>query len=171
MINIFGPPTAGKSTIAKMLREHVDRLYTVDFDVVKHQLAGYDWKRDKALAEDITFDTLISASKTGVPIVVLLPLQSQQDAYERIASAAKNEGYELVNIEIRAPEEVLVSRYKDRLTNIEDPKIKEKMKNIEELKTYIRTPYFRPDNTTTFDSSHNTPDEIFAAIKELVGIL
>lgn len=168
MINIFGSPTSGKSTIVELLQSHIERLYTVDFDVVKHQISNYTWSRDSIVAQDITYDTLASASKTGLPIAVLLPKPKEQEDYERIEIIANDNGYKLLNVELSAPEEVLIARYQDRLSKIEDSELVRRMKNLDEFKVYIRTPYFRPINTVTFDSSVQKPNEIFSAITEQI---
>ncbi|MDB5185201.1 MAG: hypothetical protein JWN38_1009 [Candidatus Saccharibacteria bacterium] len=169
MINLFGPPTAGKSTIANLLREHIERLYTVDFDVVKHQISGYDWRRDSNISQDITIATLNSVAKAGLSIIVLMPLPRQQDAYERIAAAAVEHDYELFNVEITAPEAVLASRYIQRLSNMTDLKEKALMKTPDEHMTYVRTPYYRPSDTVSFDSSTNSPNEILSGILKLIA--
>jgi predicted kinase len=169
LINIFGPSTAGKSTITELLQEHMERLYTVDFDVVKRQLAGYDWKHDSATATDITYDTLASAAKARLPILALLPPPTRQDAYDRIAVTAKEWHYRLLNIEITAPDEVLIERYQERLRNVEASGTKWKFKTIDEFKTKLKAGYYRPDNTTTFDSSTMSPDEIYSGLLGLIA--
>lgn len=118
MINIFGPSAAGKSTIASLLQERIDRLYTVDFDVVKHQISHYHWKRDDELATGLTYDTLEAVAVTGLTALVLLPPPATEDAYTKIFSIAQQNNYRLVNIEITAPHDVLVARYQARLDSI-----------------------------------------------------
>ncbi len=169
MINIFGSPTTGKSTIVELLQSHIERLYTVDFDVVKHQISGYSWKRDSQTAQNITYDTLASVAKTELPIAVLLPKPKERVDYEKIATIALDSDYQLLNIELFAPEEILMKRYQDRLAKITDKEIIRRMKNLEEFKVYIQTPYFRPSDTITFDTSVQRPSEIFGAIVALIG--
>jgi len=168
MINIFGPSTAGKSTIAEMLQEHIERLYTVDFDAVKRQIAGYYWKRDRAVATEITHDTLASVANTELPILVLLPTRGDEQSYDRIASTASNHGRILLNIEITAPNEVLIERYKDRLRKIKESGTNWKFKTLDEFIDFIKTPYYRPEDTHSFNSATNTPDQILTQILKLI---
>lgn len=171
IINIFGPSSAGKSTIAELLQGHIERLYTVDFDVVKRQLAGYYWKRDRNVSEQITFDTLISATKAELPILALLPPPKQKEAYERIVAVAEESGYSLINVEITAPKEVLIERYQDRLQKIQESGTTWKFKTLDEFKANLDVVYYRPDNTITFDSSIKSPDNIFQDIKNKIEAL
>lgn len=167
IINLFGPSTAGKSTIAELLHEHIDQLYTVDFDVVKRQISGYHWKRDSDVAQQITLDTLASVSKTDLTILALLPPPKSKETYERTQDIAKGSSYTLINIEITAPDEVLVNRYQDRLRRVQESGTKWKFKTLDEFTAKLREGYYRPDNTVTFDSSVMSPDLIFSKIKEL----
>lgn len=164
MINILGPSTAGKSTIAELLEEHIDRIYSVDFDKVKRQISGYYWKRDRDIAEKIAFDTLSSVAETGLPILILFPPPKEEVTNNRIAEVAKTNGYMLLNIEITAPEEVLIERYHKRLQSVQKSGSKWKFKTLEEFKENLKIPYSRPADTITFDSSQKTPDEIFESI-------
>jgi adenylate kinase family enzyme len=164
IINIFGYSTSGKTTIAVKLKEHLGHLYTVDYDVVKKQITGYEWKRDGPIAKEITYDTLNSAAKTDMLIVALLPPPKLPEEYERIKDVASTNNRNLLNIEIIAPHEVLIDRYTQRLTNTGRPG----MKTLDEFKESLRDRYYRPDNTHTFDSSANSPDQIFEYIKNLL---
>lgn len=168
MINIFGSPATGKSTIVALLQDHIERLFTVDFDVVKHQISRYNWKQDNLIALDITYDTLASAAKAGIQIAVLIPKPKEQKNYDRITDIARDNGYRLINIELTAPEAVIMKRYQKRLKNISDSALVRRMKNMDEFNVYINTPYFRPNDTYTFDSSVMSPDEIFQKITELL---
>jgi adenylate kinase family enzyme len=168
IINLFGPSTAGKSTIAELLEKHIDQLYTVDFDVIKRQISGYHWKRDSGTARQITLDTLASVSKTDLTILALLPPPKFKELFDRTEDIAKASSYTLINIEITAPEEVLVRRYQDRLRQVEESGTKWKFKTLDEFKARLQEGYYRPDNTVTFDSSVMSPDLIFNKILELI---
>lgn len=43
-----------------------------------------------------------------------------------------------------------------------------KLRTIEEFKETVQTPYFKPDNTHTLDSSALSADEIFEQVKTLL---
>ncbi len=171
IFNIFGPSTAGKSTTAELLEPEFERLYTVDFDVIKRQLSGYHWKRDSATAQKITFDTLASVAATGLTILALLPPPKAEGDYNRLVAIAEINNYTVINIEISAPEEVLVQRYKARLRAIRESGSNWKFKTLDEFKNKLHESYYRPANTISFDSSEMSPDSILEAIKERVANL
>ncbi len=161
LINLFGHSGAGKSTAAWLLEDKIHGLYTVDFDIVKQQLAGYYWKNDKEIARDLSKDFLNAVVDHKLPILLLLPPARSSEELEKNLHHATESGYKILHIEIAAPEDVLIERYKARLA---DWNAKRTPKTIDEYTAAIRTPYYRPDDSITFDSSQLTPDETVAAI-------
>lgn len=97
-----------------------------------------------------------------------MPPPKQPEAYERIASIAAGGDRQLINIEITAPEEVLIERYEERLRHVRESGSNWKFKTPEEFKANLQIGYYRPDDTHTFDSSVLSPDEIFEKIKDLL---
>jgi adenylate kinase family enzyme len=169
IINIFGPSTAGKSTVASLLREHIEGLYTVDFDIIKRQLTGYYWKRDSATCKQLTLDALAAATKAGLPILLLYPPLTSKDEFEVIAAIAEARGYTLLNLEITAPKEVLIARYEDRLQRVRESGTNWKFKTLAEFKATLGAGYFKPDGATSITSHDHTPDEIFGLITSLMS--
>lgn len=168
IINIFGPMTAGKSTLAEFLKDHIDRIYIVDFDVVKRQISNYYSPRDREIATEITYDTLASAAKSELPIVALLPPPKDQVSYERIADIAKQNDRQLINIEITAPVDVLVERYRERIKSVTKSGDSVKLRTPEEFKQAVKSPYYKPVDTYSLDSSQLSPNEIFEQVKSLL---
>jgi len=168
MVNIFGPSTAGKSTLARLIEDRIDRLYTVDFDVIKRQLSGYHWRRDSEVAAIISLGTLESVARIGLPILSSFPAPDSEATYNRIADAARRNDYKIVNIEITAPNDVLVARYEDRLRRIKESGTNWKFKTLDEFKQRLLEPYYRPEGSFSFDSSKMSPDEILAAVDTIL---
>jgi adenylate kinase family enzyme len=168
ILNIYGPSTAGKSTLAELLQSSIQRVYTVDYDVIKRQIAGYDHKTDKQVATDLTYEFLASVAKTDLPILSLLPPPPDESAYRKIEHIAETCNRQLINVEITAPEEVLVARYEDRLRQVRESGSQWKFRTIEEFKDGISKPYYRADDTITFDSSLLLPKEILAKVQSLL---
>ncbi|MBW4062201.1 hypothetical protein HJC99_06550 [Candidatus Saccharibacteria bacterium] len=164
IINLFGVSTAGKSTIATLLQSHIDRLYLVDFDVVKKQLTGYEWNRDSQIAQQITFDTLVSAVRAQLPILALLPLPEDEATYSHLAQLAMSHNYALMNIEMTAPDSVLIERYQHRLTQAKQLHPDWKYKTLSEFESKLKQPHFRPADTITFNSSQQSPQTIIGEL-------
>ncbi|AHB42258.1 hypothetical protein RAAC3_TM7C00001G0401 [Candidatus Saccharibacteria bacterium RAAC3_TM7_1] len=168
VINIFGPSTAGKSTVSELLQERIERLYTVDFDVIKRQLAGYYWKRDAEIARDLTYETLRSVSMTELPILALLPTPKDKTEYNRIVDIARQTKRKLLNIEITAPDEVLIQRYEERLKAIKASGSTWKFKTLDEFKEKLAQRYYIPTDVQTFDSSVSSPQGIVDRIMKII---
>lgn len=165
IINIFGAMTTGKSTLAETLQKHIERVYTVDYDVVKKQIFGFYSKRDREVATKITYDTLKSVSQTELPIIALLPPPKDEQTYLQVEEA----GRKVINIELIAPLDTLVSRYDERLRALKQQgEDISKLRTVDEFKETVQTPYFRPDSSHTFDSYRQSPDEIFETVKNLI---
>ena len=160
--------TTGKSTLVERLQTHIDRIYTVDYDVVKKQISGFYSSRDRETATKITYDTLASVSEAGLDILALLPPPKDEGTYDRVERIAQDNGYKVINIELVAPLDILVERYKQRLDFLQNAgEDTSKLRTVDEFKKTVQTPYFKPDNTVTFDSSELSPDEIFEQTKHL----
>ena len=166
IINIFGPSTAGKSTVSDLLRKEIDRLYVVDFDVVKHQLTNYHWQRDRAVMTDLSWRLLEQATSTGLAILGLLPPPQSIDDNDKMKQIADAAGYTLLSVEITAPESVLVARYKERLQKLEELGKVGHLKTLDEFVAILRKGYVRPDGTLSFDSSALVPEEILGRLKQ-----
>lgn len=164
IINIFGPSTAGKSTIAALLQVKFDRLYTVDFDVIKRQINNYHWQRDSKIATQITYDTLKSVSRTNLMMLTLLPPPTIED-HERLEAITRDYNYNLLDIEITAPKDVLIKRYQERLEQSALSGSNCKFKTLDEFKAKLEDGYYRPDDVITFDSSVQSPTEILSVIE------
>lgn len=161
--------TTGKSTLVERLQTHIDRIYTVDYDVVKKQISGFYSSRDRETATKITYDTLASVVETGLDILALLPPPKDQETYSQIELTAQGNDYEIVNIELVAPLDILIERYKQRIESLQNAgEDISKLRTIEEFKETVQTPYFKPDSTHTFDSSALSTDEIFEQVKTLL---
>ena len=165
IINVFGAMTTGKSTLVEILQKHIDRIYTVDYDVIKKQISGFYSKRDREVATKVSYDTLVSVSQTELLVVALLPPPKDEQTYKRIEKT----GRKVINIELISPLNVLVERYEDRLASMRDAgEDVSKLRTVDEFKKTVQTPYFRPDYTHTFDSSKLSPEKIFEAVKYLL---
>lgn len=165
IINLFGYSCTGKSTVVDVLRSEIKGLYTVDVDVIKLQLSGYYWKNDRDKALELTTGMLNVAVDQKLPILFLMAPFTSSDEFNHRMRHAVESGYRIINIEMTAPEEVLIERYKARLA---DWSSHHTPKTLEEYIDVLHTPYHRPEKTIRYDSSEQTPEEIAGAIKQLL---
>lgn len=167
IIYLFGPSAAGKSTTADILKNSINNLDVIDFDIIKRQIPHYDWERHAYEGQMMTLDKLKLDVITEDKILLLMPSSKNKDEYELIRSIAREQNRRLINIHITAPNEILIERYKERLLHIDPSKKDWKFKTLDEFITKIQEPYFVPDNAETFDSSTTTVEDIARRIIEL----
>lgn len=156
IVNIFGNPCTGKSTLVEKIMANQDGLYCVDYDVVKRQISGYYWKRDSEFARGLTRDFLKLVVGSGRPIVSLLPMARSEEEYAYYFESAVEAGYQVINIKLFVERKTLIERYKVRLASIarENPELR--VKTLEEFMVSIDQPAFTPDSAYVIDGgAHN----------------
>lgn len=167
IIYLFGPSAAGKSTTAELLQKSISGLDVIDFDVIKRRIPNYDWTQHANRGKSMTLDALRLNGLTENNMLLLMPSPKNKQEFDLIRAIADARHYTLLNIELTAPQDVLVGRYRDRLANIDPSKKDWKFKTLDEFKTKLKQPYYLPDGTISFDSSLNSPDEIVQSIIKL----
>lgn len=165
IINLFGYSCTGKSTVVDVLRSEIKGLYTVDVDIIKLQLSGYYWKNDRDKALGLTTGMLNVAVDQKLPVLFLMAPFASADEFNRRMHHAIESGYRIIHVEMTAPEEVLIERYRARLA---DWNSHHTPKTLEEYIEVLHTPYYRPEDTIQYDSSLQTPEEIAGAIQQLL---
>lgn len=167
IIYLFGPSASGKSTTADLLQDSISTLDVIDFDIIKRQIPHYDWSQHAHNGKVMTLDKLKLDSITEDKILLLFPTAKSKDEYEMVNSIATNTHRKLINIQITAPNEVLIERYENRLANIDPLKKDWKFKTLDEFTTKLTEPYYIPPDTYLFDSSNTSPQDIVDGIIKL----
>ena len=161
IVNIFGNPCTGKSTLVEKITANQDGLYCVDYDVVKRQISGYYWKRDSEFARGLTRDFLKLVVGSGRPIVSLLAMARSEEEYAYYFEPAVEAGYQVINVKLFVERKTLIERYKMRLASIarENPGLR--VKTLEEFIAYIDQPTFVPDDTYIIDGGMHDADAVY----------
>lgn len=161
LVNVLGQPCTGKSTLVDKIVASQDGLYTVDFDVVKRQLSGYYWKRDREFARRLTKEFLDLVVGSGKPIITLLPMPVNEAEYEYHFSSAKAAGYKIINVMLTLDRDKHIERYKVRLESIRKNNPDLKVKTLEEFSVVLDGEYYVPDNTLVLDSGKFDADALY----------
>ncbi len=168
LVNIFGYPCVGKSTLVEKIMENQTGIYCVDFDVIKRQLSGYYWKRDRDFSKKLTRDFLDIVVKSGKPIVSLLPMADTQEDYDYYVSSAIEAGYNILNVMLVMDREPLVDRYEARLKSIQEQNPNFRVKTLDEFMEFLDKPIFIPKNTKVIDSGINNSEGVFDEFSQVV---
>jgi len=168
ILNIFGHPCVGKSTLVDQILRKQDGIYCVDFDVVKRQLSGYYWKRDREFAAELTHDTLNIVTKSDKPIVALLPIAHNEEEFDFYFGSVRNTTYRLVNIQLRVERSLLIHRYKKRLESINKQNPAFRIKTLDEFIDVLDQPTYVPQGTHFIDSGTLNESEVYDEFLRIV---
>ena len=168
IISFVGVPCAGKSTAAKHLAEKLPDIYFVSYDKQKWLLSGFDRHKHYGLVKQITFGLFEMVCQSGTPIQ--LEYFRTEEEYQKCVETANKYGYKLICVELTAPREVLLERFRERVA---DSKITGNQISITTEDLFIENidaGYYCPPNTVSFDTSKTSDEEIVAHTLGLVGI-
>lgn len=172
IIYLFGRSCTGKSTISKKLKLKLPGIYDVSYDSMKWQLAGYNRDRDRELVKSIVRGLFEVTCSKNIPILFVSWFKDEKEFLEHKGIENKY-GYKSVFVELTAPIEVLLGRFRERLNKAK----KEGMSRIsvtdEEifLRNINSKKWFTPEITRHFDTSIMDSDMIVGEIVQLFNSL
>jgi predicted kinase len=168
VIHFVGYSCTGKSSLEKILKEKVPGSYVVAYDKQKWLLAGYNRNKDAPLIKEITKGFFEVVCKIGNPIL-LLGMISTEDEYESYKKIAAEYGYDFISIQLTAPQEVLLDRFRKR---VENAKLADSTTiSVTDEKVFLENlskPFFVPQNIASFDTSVFTPEYVADKVLELI---
>lgn len=168
LINIFGQPCTGKSTLVDRIVTAQDGIYCVDFDVVKRQLSGYYWKRDRDFSRQLTQDFLDVVVRSGKPIIALLPMARNKEQYDDYFRLAKVADYRIINITLTLDRTEHIDRYKLRLESIRKNNPDFKVKTLDEFTAMISEDWYTPKGTVVLDSGKFDPEVLYSQFLKII---
>lgn len=169
VIHFVGYSCTGKSALEKALKEKLPGWYVVSYDKLKWQLAGYDRTKDAKLIKEITKGLFEVICKLGNSILALAMISTEEEYvyYKQIATQYE---YEFISIEVTAPKEVLLARFRERVKTAK--LMKSTTLSVTDESVFLENiskPFFIPQNITSFDTSILKPEEIAEKIIEQLG--
>jgi predicted kinase len=159
VIHFFGHSCTGKSTLEKILKDKLPGWYVVSYDKQKWQLAGYDRLKDISVVKEITKGLFEAVCKLGHSIISMAVISNEEEylSYRRIA---EEHGYKFISIELTAPKEIVLARFRERVENAK--RLGTTLSVIDE-KVFLENqaqPFFVPENTPSFDTSVLESDDV-----------
>jgi predicted kinase len=157
-IQILGYSCVGKSTIAKHLAQKISGIYHVGYDKQKWLLSGYNRETDRELIKTITLGLLEVVCKTGIPIQ--LEYFRTEIGYAACKKVLDTYGYAFYTFELTAPYEVLIERFRERVTRAKNAGTRISNTSEETFNQMHTEGYFVPSGTPTFDTTLISEEEI-----------
>lgn len=170
LVHITGPGCSGKSSLAKEISDRLPGIYYLGYDKLKWQLSGYDREEDRELIHTLERGLLDALLKTGTSVVTELYLHDEAE-YKEVAQALSENGYFFVAVALNAPEDVLLSRFRQRVKDAAEKGTPESLTDESAFLDITRTrkPYVVP-NTPVFDTSVTAVEHIAAEIAKTLSV-
>lgn len=159
---IRGPIFAGKTTIAKLLRERLGEASKIDFDELKLQIDDTKsslWRQDLALKTSLFLaQELMKLDRT----IIVDIHSSKENQYREYQKVAAENGYFLFSFLLRPPLEVCLARSRIR----DDSNLKYIIPE-EKVVGYWRDT-FHVEGEVEFDTSKFPPEETVRRIMKII---
>jgi len=117
VIHIAAPSCCGKSTTLDLLREKLPETYTVSYDKLKWQVSRYHRDLHKPLVQKLVQGLFEVVCKQRVPILLDAMIEDEA-TYALYSQIAEQNGYVFLSVELTAPIDVLLSRFRKRIENV-----------------------------------------------------
>lgn len=163
IINLVGMSCTGKSALKHKLMELIPGAYNVSFDKLKWFLSGYDRVQDADLVRQLVAGYVGVVASYGLTIVLEGAIKTE-DHFKRVSEVATQHGYTILTVELQAPQDVLLERFRNRVKEAEEKGNKISVTTEEVFLQNMAEPRYVPENKLVFDSSIRSPEEIAHAI-------
>jgi predicted kinase len=167
IIAFLGHPCTGKSATARTLAERVSDIYLVSTDKQKWLLSGYDRNTHPVPIKEITLGLFEAVCKTGFPIQ-LEYIRTEED-YRTTLALAEQYGYKLHCFEFRAPLELLLKRFHERVADAKATGKKISVKTEDVFLKNIEMGYYAPADAIVFQTAEMTSEEIVEEVLRHIG--
>ncbi len=152
VLHLSGHSCAGKSTLAKALEDKLPGMYIVSYDKMKWQLADYVSSKDGPLIDKLVLGFFEVVCREHIPIL-LDSYFKDEDAYLHCRQIATEHGYNFLSVEITAPLEVRLERFRKRVAEAKRMGTKISIKDEETFMERSAKKFYFPDGKMSFDTS------------------
>lgn len=115
LIFLNGSSCAGKSTTVKNIMAKKDKLYQLSYDSQKWQFSQYT--REKYSKDVFTLVREILKAVCAMRYQIIADCGLWKEDRESLIAIAKEHGYEVIEINLEAPYDVLAKRFDERVAN------------------------------------------------------
>lgn len=160
---ISGPSCSGKSTVEAELCRRAPGTYVVAYDKLKWQLAGYNRDSDRETVKALLLGFFEVVCAQGLPIILQVFMRDDRE-YAAYARIAETHGYRLRAIQLTAPTDVLIDRFRDRVARATAAGSNISVRDEALYRKNLEWQAYVPDGTPTFDTASASVESIADAI-------
>lgn len=166
-IHIAGPSCSGKTTLSDALGEKFPGLYILSFDKLKWQLAGYNRDQHSNLIKNIELGVFEVICKQAIPLTLNYFCQNAQE-YATLQKIADQNGYKFISVQLTAPEDVLLSRFRERAQRAKQIGSKITITDEAMFLKLLEEKFYLPPSTPVFDTAKLSPEAIALEVIKLI---
>jgi adenylylsulfate kinase-like enzyme len=171
VILVQGRTCSGKSTLvgvlSKALADNVKNLYVLPYDLIKTGLMGYHRDKHAPLVKQLAVGISEVMFNKQLSVLVDMNFGSKYE-YDRYIRTARRYRYEVVPINLVAPRNVLLERFRRRIRAFREQGINTSgMDERRYLKALTKNGYLAK-HSHSFDTSEKSVDEISREVIEIL---
>ena len=166
-IHLSGPAGSGKSYFSAALGKKFPGLYQIEFDKLKWQLAGYHRDSHSDLIKEIELGMFEVICKKKLPATVDYFCENESE-YNACKKIADDNSYIFVPIQLTAPKEVLLERFRKRVERAKKTERRISFTDESLLHENFSRKSYIPKNTRIFDTANTPVSQIVDQVIEMV---
>jgi predicted kinase len=163
VLHLSGPPCSGKTTLENALAVKLPGAYTVSFDRMKWQLAGYDRTKDGPLVDELVMGLFAVVCEKRISVLLDFSFANEEE-YLACRKVAEENGHSFASVELTAPVEVLLERFHRRIEHSKKTGAKVTITDDAEFLETISKKFYTPPGTPKFDTSTGLIEKIVSEV-------
>ncbi len=168
VIHLSGGSCTGKSSVADILSDRIPDIFHLSYDNVKWNFSNYHRDTHKEKVKKIVKEFFEIICKTDSSILLLTIIEDEQE-YNHLTEIAEQYAYNFLNIKLKAPKEILLQRFRERVRSAKKAGSKISITDEKLFLNNSSKDFFTPNNAKIFDSSKLSPEEIADEILKLLN--
>jgi adenylylsulfate kinase-like enzyme len=168
VVYILGTSCAGKSTVEDLLKKEIPGMYTLNYDKTKWQFSDYHRDTHKDRVKSLIKDFFEATCRAGHSIL-LITLIEDRGEYKSFVDIAVENNYKFLPVQLTAPKDILLKRFRERIKSAKKAGSKISVTDENLFLKNMSRKFFVPDNTSKFDSSKQSPEDIVGEILKLLN--
>ncbi len=163
---INGSSCVGKSTIIREVMKQKDNVFLLSFDSIKRNFSKYTPIIDHDKVRELFISNASFSFAKGYDVITDSSLGKENR--EQLIQQAKDSGYDIVEINMEADEEVLIKRFEERIERSKDAIVKPSNTSIVRWKElYDLYHHDKNKEAITFYTDTMSEEEIVEKVMEL----
>jgi len=167
---INGPICAGKSTVSELLLSNIPNSFRVSWDKIKWFVGGYNKEKHREVTYRLTLALAKQAISEGFSLIVDGNGRFSKNSVDEYKIMAKKNKYKFIEVNIEAPLNILIDRFKNRIVLAKKNKSKISLTTVKQMKEgYSSYQEYKNNTLITFNSNKDGKKKISNEIIKLIN--